>query len=153
MLAAAANAEGSIITQVADVEEATIVFSVLERGSDGVMLVARAIGDATALRAAVATEPGRLDLAQLEVRRTEHVGMGERACVDTCTYFQQRGFLYEAIAHVMAKGQPEVEVHARRLLGETGDSGTATSRTKGHGPGRPLSRITGDYDSGHTVGP
>lgn len=89
VLAAAANAEGSIITQVADVEEATIVFGVLERGSDGVMLVARAVGDATALRAAAATEPGRLDLAELEVRRTEHVGMGERACVDTCTYFRQ----------------------------------------------------------------
>lgn len=66
---------------------------------------------------------------------------------------RQRGFLYEAIAHVMAKGQPEVEVHARRLLGETGDSGTATSRTKVARPGRPLSRITGDCDSGHTVGP
>ena len=89
VLAAAANAEGSIITQVADVEEATIVFGVLERGSDGVMLTARTVGEATALRAAADAEPGQLELVELEVERTEHVGMGERACVDTCSHFRQ----------------------------------------------------------------
>jgi 3-amino-4-hydroxybenzoic acid synthase len=89
VLAAAAGAQGSIITQVSDVEEATIVFGVLEHGSDGVMLVARNVGDATALQAAATARPANLQLVELEVQRTEHVGMGERACVDTCTYFRQ----------------------------------------------------------------
>jgi 3-amino-4-hydroxybenzoic acid synthase len=89
VLAAAAGATGSIITQVADVEEATIVFGVLEHGSDGVLLPARTVGDATALKTAASTTSEHLDLVELEVVRTEHVGMGERACVDTCTYFRQ----------------------------------------------------------------
>ncbi|WP_157254517.1 3-dehydroquinate synthase II family protein [Nonomuraea typhae] len=89
VLAAAAGAKGSIITQVADVEEATIVFGVLEHGSDGVMLTARNVGDATALQTAATAQPENLRLVELVVQRTEHVGMGERACVDTCTYFRQ----------------------------------------------------------------
>lgn len=89
VLAAAAGAEGSIITVVADVEEAEIVFGVLEHGSDGVMMAPRAVGDATALRAAAEDRPDDLDLVELEVTAVSHVGMGERACVDTCTHFAE----------------------------------------------------------------
>lgn len=89
VLAAAAGAEGSIITRVADVEEAVIVFGVLEHGSDGVMLRAQKVGDAAALQTAATAAPENLQLVELEVKRTEHVGMGERACVDTCTYFRK----------------------------------------------------------------
>ena len=89
VLAVVANAEGSIITQVADVEEATIVFGVLERGSNCVMLTARTVGEATALRAAADAEPGQLELVALEVECTEYVGMGERVCVDTYSHFRQ----------------------------------------------------------------
>lgn len=87
VLAAAASATGSIITVVEDVEEAEIVFGVLEHGSDGVLLQPGKVGDATALVAASAGGSPDLELTELEVVRTEHVGMGERACVDTCTYF------------------------------------------------------------------
>ncbi|TQN28278.1 3-amino-4-hydroxybenzoic acid synthase [Haloactinospora alba] len=89
VIAAAAEADGGIITEVADVEEAEIVFGVLEHGSDGVLLAPRAVGDATALRAASAQAPGKLELVELEVRSTEHIGMGERACVDTCSHFRE----------------------------------------------------------------
>ncbi|KIH99138.1 3-dehydroquinate synthase [Streptomonospora alba] len=87
VIAAAARAEGGIVTEVADVEEAEIVFGVLEHGSDGVLMAPSAVGDPTALRAASATQSSKLDLVELEVTATAHVGMGERACVDTCTYF------------------------------------------------------------------
>jgi 3-amino-4-hydroxybenzoic acid synthase len=89
VLAAADKATGNIITTVTDVEEAEIVFGVLERGSDGVMLAPRAVGDATALRAVAVTEPGTVPLVELEVTGIAHVGMGERACVDTCSYFRE----------------------------------------------------------------
>jgi len=90
VLAAAHQAtDNVIITAVADVEEAEIVFGVLERGSDGVLLPARAVGDATALRTAATSEPGSLDLVELEVTGISHVGMGERACVDTCSHFRE----------------------------------------------------------------
>ncbi|MGO4431568.1 3-dehydroquinate synthase II, partial [Streptomyces sp. MCAF7] len=37
VLAAAESAEGKLLTTVADLEEAAIVFDVLERGSDGIL--------------------------------------------------------------------------------------------------------------------
>lgn len=89
VIAAAAGAEGSIITEVADVAEAEVVFGVLEHGSEGVLMAPKAVGDATALKAASVRRDGKLDLVELEVTATQHIGMGERACVDTCSYFRE----------------------------------------------------------------
>ncbi len=89
VLAAADSADGSNITVAADVEEAEIIFGVLEHGSDGVMLAPAAVGDATALKLAATAEPGNLELVELTVTETSHVGMGERACVDTCTHLRE----------------------------------------------------------------
>jgi 3-amino-4-hydroxybenzoic acid synthase len=89
VIAAAEAAHGRIVTVARDVEEATIIFGVLEHGSDGVMLAPRRVGEATELKAAAAAQPGQLELVELEVTAISHVGMGERACVDTCTYFRQ----------------------------------------------------------------
>ena len=89
VIAAAARATGSLITVAADVEEAEIIFGVLEHGSDGVMLAPSAVGEATALKAASVVESPELELVELTVTATAHVGMGERACVDTCTYFRE----------------------------------------------------------------
>jgi 3-amino-4-hydroxybenzoic acid synthase len=88
VLAAAAGAGGSIVTQVADVEEAEIVFGVLEHGSDGVMLAPTNVGEATELRAAAISRAADLSLVELEITGIRRVGMGERACVDTCTNFR-----------------------------------------------------------------
>nr|WP_042178294.1 3-dehydroquinate synthase II family protein [Kibdelosporangium sp. MJ126-NF4]CEL13096.1 3,7-dideoxy-D-threo-hepto-2, 6-diulosonate synthase [Kibdelosporangium sp. MJ126-NF4]CTQ98783.1 3,7-dideoxy-D-threo-hepto-2, 6-diulosonate synthase (EC 4.2.3.-) [Kibdelosporangium sp. MJ126-NF4] len=88
VLAAAAGADGTVITQVADVEEAQIVFGVLEHGCDGVMLRARAVGEATSLKAAAAVRPAAVAVEELEVTGIRRVGMGERVCVDTCTHFR-----------------------------------------------------------------
>jgi 3-amino-4-hydroxybenzoic acid synthase len=87
VLAVAAGSEGSIITRVADVEEAQIVIGVLEHGSEGVMMAPQKVGDATALKAAAADHTPDVELVELIVTATSHVGMGERACVDTCTHF------------------------------------------------------------------
>ncbi|MEU0992235.1 3-dehydroquinate synthase II [Streptomyces sp. NPDC005953] len=89
VIAAAASATGSIVTEAQDVEEAEIIFGVLEHGSDGVLLAPKKVGDTTALQAAATEQAPDLDLVKLKVTRTEHVGMGERACVDTCTHFAE----------------------------------------------------------------
>jgi 3-amino-4-hydroxybenzoic acid synthase len=89
VLAAADQATGSNITVAADVEEAEIIFGVLEHGSDGVMLAPAVVGDATALKIAATAEPGNLELVELTVTDTTHVGMGERACVDTCSHLRE----------------------------------------------------------------
>lgn len=88
VLAAAVKGKGSIITGVADVEEAEIVFGVLEHGSDGVMLAPRSVGEATSLKAAAQDRSADLELVELEVLGIRRAGMGERACVDTCTHFR-----------------------------------------------------------------
>lgn len=89
VLAAADSAEGSLITQVSDIEEAEIVFGVLEHGSDGVMMVPGKVGDATELVEAAQAQPDDLELVHLQVTGISHVGMGERACVDTSTYLRK----------------------------------------------------------------
>ncbi|MFJ9445203.1 3-dehydroquinate synthase II family protein [Kitasatospora sp. NPDC101235] len=89
VIAAAARATGSLITVAQDVEEAEIIFGVLEHGSDGVMMAPAGVGDAAKLKAAARLESPALDLVELTVTATAHVGMGERACVDTCTYFRE----------------------------------------------------------------
>ncbi|RKT55702.1 3-dehydroquinate synthase II family protein [Saccharothrix australiensis] len=89
VIAAAAGAPGAIVTVAADVEEAEIIFGVLELGSDGVLMAPRAVGDATALKAAAGGASPDLELVELTVTATAHVGMGERACVDTCTYLRE----------------------------------------------------------------
>ncbi|MER5531604.1 3-dehydroquinate synthase II [Streptomyces sp. NPDC002677] len=87
VIAAAARAKGSLITVAQDVEEAEIIFGVLELGSDGVLMAPAKVGDATALKRAAEADVPDLELVELEVTATAHVGMGERACVDTATYF------------------------------------------------------------------
>ncbi|MFI9173100.1 3-dehydroquinate synthase II family protein [Streptomyces lincolnensis] len=89
VIAAAAQAKGSLITIAQDVEEAEIIFGVLEHGSDGVMMAPKKVGDATALKAAAEVDVPDLDLTELTVLATEHIGMGERACVDTCSHFRE----------------------------------------------------------------
>ncbi|MEV4511732.1 3-dehydroquinate synthase II [Dactylosporangium sp. NPDC049525] len=89
VIAAAAGAKGSIVTVAGDVTEAEIIFGVLEHGSDGVMMAPQAVGDASGLKLAADVRPQELELVELEITQVTHVGMGERACVDTCTYFRQ----------------------------------------------------------------
>jgi 3-amino-4-hydroxybenzoic acid synthase len=89
VIAAAAGASGNIITVANDVAEARVIFGVLELGSDGVMMAPSAIGDATRLKALTEAESNDLDLVELRVVEVTHVGMGERACVDTCAYLRK----------------------------------------------------------------
>ncbi|MGI5238099.1 3-dehydroquinate synthase II family protein [Dactylosporangium sp. CA-139066] len=89
VLAAAADAHGLIITTVERAEEAPVFLGVLEHGPDGVMLAPAAPGEAGRLKDAVEERTGELELTELTVTAVTHAGMGERACVDTCTYLAQ----------------------------------------------------------------
>lgn len=120
VLAAAAGAEGSIVTRVADVEEAEIVFGVLEHGSDGVMLAPRAPGEATDLKAAAVTQAADLSLVELEVTGIRRVGMGERAAVDLRG---ARGLVRQPLRVLRVEALREAGGHRRRhvRLGALGD--------------------------------
>jgi len=88
VLAAAADAKGSIVTVAADPDEAAVILGVLEHGSDAVLMAPTGLGQVARLRAAAQAGPGELTLVELTVTATAAVGMGERACVDTCTYLR-----------------------------------------------------------------
>jgi 3-amino-4-hydroxybenzoic acid synthase len=86
VLAAAADAHGLIITTVERAEDAPVHLGVLEHGPDGLMLAPDAPGEAGRLKDAVEHRTPDLDLVELTVTAVTHAGMGERACIDTCTY-------------------------------------------------------------------
>jgi len=79
---------GRLLAQVADAKEAGVALGALEHGVDGVAVVAPA--DGAAVKALLAEVRGiaasgvRLELVVGTVRRVEPLGLGDRACVDTC---------------------------------------------------------------------
>jgi 3-amino-4-hydroxybenzoic acid synthase len=85
VLARASKAEGHVVTLVHDLEEAAIVLGVLEKGSDGVLLAPAGVGETTQLIHLCRARSQPMELEELEVTAIAHVGMGDRACVDTCS--------------------------------------------------------------------
>lgn len=102
VLAASDKAEGRVITLVHDLEEAGIIFDVLERGSDGALLLPQGVGDATELVALAQTPTSSLEMQALEVAHVSHLGLGDRVCVDTCSHLGlDEGILVGSYAHGM----------------------------------------------------
>lgn len=77
-----------VITRVADGLETEVVFGVLEQGSHGVLFNSTEIEDIITVGNAIndAKETIKQELTTLTVTDVKHLGMGERACIDTCTY-------------------------------------------------------------------
>lgn len=88
VIAAAENSGGRTITVVDDIQDAEIVKLVLEHGSDGLLLAPTGPDDVATLAGVVEDRPGHLDLVELTVSSVEHIGMGERACIDTCSLLE-----------------------------------------------------------------
>ncbi|MEU1848603.1 3-dehydroquinate synthase II [Streptomyces sp. NPDC019990] len=89
VLAAAESAEGKLVTVVDGLEEAAIVFDVLERGSDGILFTPRGADDVFALARLLEATTPQLELSTLTVESIRHVGLGDRVCVDTCSHFEE----------------------------------------------------------------
>jgi len=89
VLAAAESAEGKRVTVVDGLEEAAIVFDVLERGSDGILFTPRSADEVFALARLLEATTPQLELSTLTVESIRHVGLGDRVCVDTCSHFEE----------------------------------------------------------------
>ncbi|MEK2476090.1 3-dehydroquinate synthase II family protein [Streptomyces noursei] len=85
LLAAADRAQGSIVTFVEDLEDAVVTLGVLERGSDGILLRPRRVGDVSELVRVCHEESASLAMEEFEIVKLTHLGLGDRVCVDTCT--------------------------------------------------------------------
>jgi 3-amino-4-hydroxybenzoic acid synthase len=100
VIAAADRSPGQLICQAADIEEAKIVIEVLEKGSEGVLLAPRDAGDVFELMELLRVKTADLSLTTLTIESTEHLGLGDRVCVDTCTHLEQdEGMLIGSYAH------------------------------------------------------
>jgi 3-amino-4-hydroxybenzoic acid synthase len=89
VLAAAEPGEGELVTVVESLEEAAIVFDVLERGSDGILYGPRGADEVFALARLLEATTPQLQLSTLTVESIRHVGLGDRVCVDTCSHFEE----------------------------------------------------------------
>ncbi|WP_033289772.1 3-dehydroquinate synthase II family protein [Amycolatopsis jejuensis] len=89
VLAAADRAPGSLVTVCADLEEAGIVLDVLERGSEGVLLAPANAAEVFALARLLGAASPEVPLTTLTVDGIEHLGLGDRVCVDTCSHFAE----------------------------------------------------------------
>lgn len=89
VIAAAENSGGRTVTVVNDIEDAAIVKLVLEHGSDGLLLAPQSVEDIATLADVIRPSADRIELTELTVTKVEHIGMGERACIDTCSLLAQ----------------------------------------------------------------
>lgn len=88
VIAAAENSGGKTVTVVNDIEDAGIVKLVLEHGSDGLLLAPRHADDVVALVDVLTPDGDKVELSELTITDVAHIGMGERACIDTCSLLE-----------------------------------------------------------------
>jgi 3-amino-4-hydroxybenzoic acid synthase len=87
VLAASDQAQAHTVTAVDDLEEARIVLGVLEKGPLGVALAPSSPDDVIRLGELRLQWTPEVQLEELEVRGLRNLGLGDRACVDTCSVF------------------------------------------------------------------
>jgi 3-amino-4-hydroxybenzoic acid synthase len=89
VLAAGTRRGAKIMTFVSDLDEASVVMSVLESGPDGVIMTPRSVADVEALARLCTPERPRLELKEFVVTEIANAGTGDRVCVDTCSNFHE----------------------------------------------------------------
>jgi 3-dehydroquinate synthase II len=74
-----------LMTEVSSAEEARLMMEVMEKGVDGVVLNTASLKEVRDAVALVKSLSPKLDLVPVEVKTVRRLGMGDRACVDTCS--------------------------------------------------------------------
>ncbi|MFE6691535.1 3-dehydroquinate synthase II family protein [Streptomyces sp. NPDC057743] len=100
VIAAADRSPGQLVCRAEDLEEARVIVDVLEKGSEGVLLAPRDANDVFRLVELLREATPDLELTTLTVESIEHLGLGDRVCIDTCTHFEKdEGMLIGSYAH------------------------------------------------------
>jgi 3-amino-4-hydroxybenzoic acid synthase len=87
VLAAGSRRGAKIMTFVSDLDEASVVMSVLEYGPDGVIMTPRSVADVEGLARLCTPKRPHLALKEFSVTEIVNAGTGDRVCVDTCSNF------------------------------------------------------------------
>jgi 3-amino-4-hydroxybenzoic acid synthase len=94
VLAAGSRRGAKIMTFVSDLDEASVVMSVLESGPDGVIMTPRSAAEVEALGRLCNSTRSHLALKEFFVTEIANAGTGDRVCVDTCSnFFLDEGLL------------------------------------------------------------
>jgi 3-amino-4-hydroxybenzoic acid synthase len=100
VIAAADRAPGQLVCKADDLEEAKVIIDVLEKGSEGVLVAPATANDVFELIEILRVKTPDLDLTTLTVDRIEHLGLGDRVCIDTTSHFEKdEGMLIGSYAH------------------------------------------------------
>lgn len=100
VIAAADKSSGELVCAVSGAEEARIVLGVLEKGSEGVLFAPQDPAQVVEMNAATTDVLPPLTLQTLTVTAIDHVGLGDRVCIDTCSHFDtDEGILIGSFAH------------------------------------------------------
>ena len=100
VIAAADSSPGQLICQADNLQEAQIIVDVLEKGSEGVLIAPRDANDVFAVVEMLRVKTPALSLVELTVDSIDHLGIGDRVCIDTCTHFEEdEGMLVGSYAH------------------------------------------------------
>jgi 3-amino-4-hydroxybenzoic acid synthase len=94
VLAAGSRRGAKIMTFVSDLDEASVVMSVLESGPDGVIMTPKSVADVEQLGKLCTPEKPKLELTEFLVTEIMNAGTGDRVCVDTCSnFYEDEGIL------------------------------------------------------------
>ena len=75
----------NILVQVADSEQAKLMVEILEKGVDGVVLNTTDVNEIKKTAEIVHGVSEKMTLVEATITNTKQLGMGDRACLDTCT--------------------------------------------------------------------
>jgi len=75
----------NILVQVADSEQAKLMVEILEKGVDGVVLSTTDVNEIKKTAEIVHGISEKMTLVEATITNTKQLGMGDRACLDTCT--------------------------------------------------------------------
>ncbi|MGD9109709.1 MAG: 3-dehydroquinate synthase II [Phycisphaerales bacterium] len=76
---------GNIIVQVETSEQAKLMVEILEKGVDGVLLNSKDVNEIKKTADIIRGISEKVELVTATITSTKQLGMGDRACLDTCT--------------------------------------------------------------------
>lgn len=80
-----ARRSGTMMVQVDNSEQAKLMVEILEKGVDGVILNSKDINEIKKTADIVHSISEKVELVEATIMVTKQLGMGDRACLDTCT--------------------------------------------------------------------
>jgi len=83
-----ARRSGEMLVEVADSVQAKLMVEILEKGVDGVLLNTTDINEIKKTCEIIHGVTENVDLMEAEIKNVKQLGMGDRACLDTCTQMQ-----------------------------------------------------------------